>query len=502
MDSQTPFLTICMYLNEVEEEDRQYLADIIEEVLKQRIQGMQDRYGNWVAPAFPKLIYMLQEDNIHKTDKWYYLTRLAAECNVNRCAPDYISEKVMKRIHGYVYPSMGCVNKHEVVTYKYKDIVYTESFARFWNRMSSLFVIKIQPNNIDEYIDLEEVSIYDSSRCDFVTCYRIIKNTDKHNWVRVKTSNGRLLTCTLDHPLTTSDGVRKYVKDLVIGDKIKGTWDTYQGNTHLDSDLCWYLGLILCDGGFRSNTNFAVSLALDSENDIIDRLCNTIKARGLEPAVVELHRGAKGNYKDVTLVASKDTLEKRRTEVQYLTNAFEGVAKINRKIPSFIFNADVESRRHFLGGIIDADGYIHAMKQYTQVEIGSTNKELAIEQLLLVNSLGLRGKIIENRYNKKDPTKIRYQVSFLCKEWVLNYITCQKKKDKYVAHKENKKSDEFIISEITSIATTNEFSYDVTTKSDFFDVSGINSNNCRSFLSPWYDSNGNVQFYGRWTITV
>lgn len=105
---QTPFLTICMYLNEVEEADRQYLADIIEEVLKQRIQGMQDRYGNWVAPAFPKLIYMLQEDNIHKTDKWYYLTRLAAECNVNRCAPDYISEKVMKRIHGCAYPSMGC----------------------------------------------------------------------------------------------------------------------------------------------------------------------------------------------------------------------------------------------------------------------------------------------------------------------------------------------------------------------------------------------------------
>ena len=106
---QTPFLTVCMYLNEVStDEDKQYLADIIEEVLKQRIKGMQDRYGNWVAPAFPKLIYMLQEDNIHKTDKWYYLTRLAAECNVNRCAPDYISEKVMKRIHGYVYPSMGC----------------------------------------------------------------------------------------------------------------------------------------------------------------------------------------------------------------------------------------------------------------------------------------------------------------------------------------------------------------------------------------------------------
>ena len=97
-----------MYLNEVSEGDRQYLADIIEEVLKQRIKGMQDKYGNWVAPAFPKLIYVLQADNINPGSKWYYLTKLAAKCNVNRCAPDYISEKVMKRIHGYVYPSMGC----------------------------------------------------------------------------------------------------------------------------------------------------------------------------------------------------------------------------------------------------------------------------------------------------------------------------------------------------------------------------------------------------------
>ena len=79
MGSQTPFLTVFAYLNEIEESQRQYLADIIEEVFKQRIQGMQDQYGNWVAPAFPKLIYVLQEDNIHKEDKWWNLTELAAK---------------------------------------------------------------------------------------------------------------------------------------------------------------------------------------------------------------------------------------------------------------------------------------------------------------------------------------------------------------------------------------------------------------------------------------
>jgi len=105
---QTPFLTVNMYLNEVEEEHKSFLADIIEEVLKQRIQGFKDRYGNWVAPAFPKLIYVLEDDNIDVGSKYYYLTELAAKCNAKRMVPDYISEKVMKEIHGHCFPSMGC----------------------------------------------------------------------------------------------------------------------------------------------------------------------------------------------------------------------------------------------------------------------------------------------------------------------------------------------------------------------------------------------------------
>lgn len=104
---QTPFLSVCLYLSEATDEDKPFLADIIEEVLKQRIQGFKDRYGNWVAPAFPKLIYVLEKDNIYKDSKYYYLTKLCAKCNAGRMVPDYISAKKMKEIHGYVYPSMG-----------------------------------------------------------------------------------------------------------------------------------------------------------------------------------------------------------------------------------------------------------------------------------------------------------------------------------------------------------------------------------------------------------
>lgn len=114
-NGQTPFISICMYLNEAKDErTKADLAMIIEEVLKQRIQGTKNEQGVWVTPAFPKLLYFLEEDNIHEGDKYWYLTELAAKCTAKRMVPDYISEKVMlankidKNGNGNAYPCMGC----------------------------------------------------------------------------------------------------------------------------------------------------------------------------------------------------------------------------------------------------------------------------------------------------------------------------------------------------------------------------------------------------------
>lgn len=112
-NGQAPFLSVCMYLGETEEY-KEELAMIIEEVLKQRIQGMKNEKGVYITPAFPKLLYVLEEDNIKKGSKYYYLTKLAAECTAKRMVPDYISEKVMKEVkidangNGNCYPCMGC----------------------------------------------------------------------------------------------------------------------------------------------------------------------------------------------------------------------------------------------------------------------------------------------------------------------------------------------------------------------------------------------------------
>ena len=108
-NGQTPFITVFMYLDEVPEgQTRDDLAVIIEEMLKQRIQGVKNETGAWITPAFPKLIYVLDEDNIYPDSKYYYLTELAAKCTAKRMVPDYISAKVMKELKGGVWVSMGC----------------------------------------------------------------------------------------------------------------------------------------------------------------------------------------------------------------------------------------------------------------------------------------------------------------------------------------------------------------------------------------------------------
>ena len=133
-NGQTPFVSVCMYLNEAKnEKEKEDLALIIEEVLKQRIQGLKNEAGEYVTNAFPKLLYILEEDNIHEGDKYYYLTELAASCSMKRMIPDYISEKIMKewkkdkKGNGYCFPTMGCRSILSVWTEPKHDEVATYS---------------------------------------------------------------------------------------------------------------------------------------------------------------------------------------------------------------------------------------------------------------------------------------------------------------------------------------------------------------------------------------
>ena len=141
-NGQAPFVTVFMYLNEAKnEQEKNDLALIIEETLKQRYQGVKNESGVWVTPAFPKLIYVLEEDNITAGSKYYYLTELAAKCTAKRLVPDYISEKKMKELkEGNCFPVMGC--RSALSPWKDKDGNY-KFYGRFNQGVVTLNLVDV-----------------------------------------------------------------------------------------------------------------------------------------------------------------------------------------------------------------------------------------------------------------------------------------------------------------------------------------------------------------------
>lgn len=221
-NGQAPFITESMYLNEAKNEQEKHdLAMIIEETLRQRYKGTKNKQGVYVTPTFPKLIYVLQDDNIHEGDEYYYLTIMAAQCTAKRMVPDYISEKKMKELkEGTVVIPMGAVFGKEVITYKLNNQLFVESFERAWDRLVSIYggsMIKLIGAK-SEFIVPENMLIFDSSSNGFVKVRKFIRNDDYNRWNRVK-FNGRVLTLTSDHPLPTQRG-RIAVEDLKPGDTV------------------------------------------------------------------------------------------------------------------------------------------------------------------------------------------------------------------------------------------------------------------------------------------
>ena len=144
-NGQAPFLSVCLYLGETDEY-KEELAMIIEEFLKQRILGFKNEKGVYITPAFPKLLYVLEEDNIYPENKYWYLTELAAECTAKRMVPDYISEKIMKEYkinkfqQGDCYPCMGCrsfLTPDRIIGNPAKALNYKENQGKYYGRFNS-----------------------------------------------------------------------------------------------------------------------------------------------------------------------------------------------------------------------------------------------------------------------------------------------------------------------------------------------------------------------------
>lgn len=431
-NGQTPFVTAFMYLNEVPEGRlRDDLNILIKEVLRQRMEGVKNKQGVWITPAFPKLIYVLDENNISEGTEYWETTVLAAKCTAKRLVPDYISAKVMKELkNGNVYTPMGCVDEKEVIDYKISGKRYVESFVRAWDRLATMFSVELQPNRKDLIINPENVTIWDNEKKSYVAMKHMIKNHSK-NWLELTFSNGRILDCTPDHPFETSNGV-VLAKDLTSSDEILIDTDCVsEGNIYMDDSAARSLGAILCD-----------------------YQC--------------------GEDKHIT---------------------------------SMMFDVNESARLAFLAGMIDVDGCV--ANDSKTLQINSTNKELALQQMLLAQSLGMRASIYRNHCDSNNKDNISYIVEFVPTEKLVEYIRSEEKRLNVVNTERSNSSimntNKCTVTGVTERVIENKFSYDVTTESEHFTVSGIYSHNCRSFLTvedSQLNPDGSHKFYGRFNQGV
>ena len=431
-NGQTPFVTAFMYLNEIPEGRlRDDLNILIKEVLRQRMEGVKNKQGVWITPAFPKLIYVLDENNISEGTEYWETTVLAAKCTAKRLVPDYISAKVMKELkNGNVYTPMGCVDEKEVIDYKISGKRYVESFVRAWDRLATMFSVELQPNRKDLIINPENVTIWDNEKKSYIAMKHMIKNHSK-NWLELTFSNGRILDCTPDHPFETSNGV-VLAKDLTSSDEILIDTDCVsEGNIYMDDSAARSLGAILCD-----------------------YQC--------------------GEDKHIT---------------------------------SMMFDVNESARLAFLAGMIDVDGCV--ANDSKTLQINSMNKELALQQMLLAQSLGMRASIYRNHCDSNNKDNISYIVEFVPTEKLVEYIRSEEKRLNVVNTERSNSSimntNKCTVTGVTERVIENKFSYDVTTESEHFTVSGIYSHNCRSFLTV-EDSQLNPdeshKFYGRFNQGV
>ena len=469
-------------------------------ILKVRAGG-QGKKGFKKPVLFPKLIF-LYDENLHGKGKpMEDVFEAAIECSSKAMYPDYLSltgegyVASMYKKYGKVISPMGCEHGNEVITYKIDDRLYVESFERFWNRISGFCEVKPQPCDDGHgkylYVDLStyNVTIYDTKE-GFVKVKKLIRNYS-NSWNTVKMTNGRSWLCTTDHPFEIIDKGEVLAKDLQIGDKVTINNSSYSEETKVvPDDYAWLLGFMLCDGCYQNYSIFS-SIALNGEDEIEEKFNQTFtKYFGLNVKTVIQNRGKKGNYKDLRVIGEGNG--KLSNIIRELTELFGGVQKKYRHIPNEVFSWNYSAKMAFLAGMIDADGHTvdNSKHKANTVELGSTNKELALGQMYLAQALGMPARIYQNHYNKKKPDKIRYSIDFCATAELANYIACEKKKNKIYEIESSQVYN--TTAEITEIINENmaDYSYDVETESAHFECSGVYSHNCRAFLSPWYERGG------------
>lgn len=408
------------------------------------------------------------------------------------------------------YATMGCVEGSEFIRYQINGIEYIESFEDAYNRVNNIVNVKTSGNS--EYLDTSklDIKIWDSSSNNYVQCYKFIRNHNVRNWRIVKFDNGYSVTATGDHPLPVEGKGRTMVDDLNCGDKIKiseykRTEYDRKLKTKYFGDYAWLLGVLIADSAY-SSSQITVSLGLD-ETDIADRIEKICEDLGYRADIKEQHRGNKGSYIGES-IREIPGLKDAREELAML---FGDYPKSKRYLTSKLLTLSREYRIKLLAGLIDADGYVNKSKnrdgsyRSARFSLGSTNKKLAMSELELIRGLGYHAKLYRNHYSTKH-NKIRYLIEFEIDTEIVNEMASQKK------IKDTESIDWCSYSDITDVAVvevsngceeneSSDYSYDVETESDRFDVSGLQSHNCRTRVYSNVRDNGIHGSVGRGNLS-
>ena len=375
---------------------------------------------------------------------------------------------------------MGCALKDSLITLKIDGDLTITSIGRAYKLLSEKYVDKVKTSGITTYVDLTDVNvtIYDSAKGAFVKCKKILQNPNKDNWYEVKTKGGRVLYLTADHPLKTKDRGRVLVKDLTVSDSLVAVNKLYTEETvDYDVNKAWLEGLLLCDGSYANNVFFSVGL---DEKDIIDKVEKIVKKMGYSISIKEQNRPIRengtsgGKYYDCNLKCG-DKLKNVRSE---LAIKFGGIKKVDREVPIESFKWTREAKLALLAGMIDADGYIKHKGVGVCIELGSTNKALAYGQMYIAQAVGYKATITANGKGLNQ----RLKVTIYPTDNDLVKLLCEKKAKSYRnATYVMKHTDEDYL-KILSIKNIDlkEYSYDVETESDMFDLCGVQSHNCRT----------------------
>ncbi len=442
--------------------------------------------GMGETSIFPVVIFKVKDGvNYNKTDPNYDLFHKACAVSAKRLFPNFAFCDAPYNLQYYKegHPEteiayMGCVEKNEVITYKINGVLHVEGFERAFNRIASVYPVLNYGQS--KYIDMTnaDCSIYDTSKVAFVKVKKFIKNPNKNNWKEIRFTNGRSLLATEDHPLHVLGKGRTFVKDMQVGDKInKAQVIMPTEDQVLTTDDAWLLGVLLSNSQYTHE--LVIRLAADAKA-VVERISTLAKKYGYAISVKLEESKKHVQYYVLTLntgVANKNI----RTG---LTKVFEGVLKADRKVPDIIFGATTNVKNAFVCGMLDANGFVYnatdtQRQSKVSVNLGRVSKELALQQMLLVESLGYTARVVSKKYTSK--MKYGYKVVFNGDSY-LKYLVSDKYKVLSVINNDETDitgSNEITVKRITDSHYAGS-SYDVETESDMFDVSGIMSHNCRT----------------------